>query len=305
MDFLAIDFETPNKRNDSICAMGITLVIDSKIDSCESILINPHSQFDEENIRIHGITRSDVKDAPDFQDVWYEYELYFRHYPIVAHNAAFDRAVLQKTAKRNGIELPKMDFYDTMNLYKENFSFSSYGLEFLCNYHGIELKHHDAGEDSLAAAKLMILLSKNGSTFIHTMDCSESVTTVSQKSKDEFYRLRPSSPENLVQPECCYADDAELHVPYHVFCFTGEIPGISRGDAQNYILQHGGNVTSSVSRRTHDLIVGQEDSSIVGGAGGKSSKILKAEELAAQGAVVKIIRCEKFVELFKAQNAEG
>ena len=50
MDFLAIDFETPNKRNDSICAMGITLVIDSKIDSCESILINPHSQFDEENI---------------------------------------------------------------------------------------------------------------------------------------------------------------------------------------------------------------------------------------------------------------
>ena len=166
MDFLAIDFETPNKRNDSICAMGITLVIDSKIDSCELILINPHSQFDEENIRIHGITRSDVKDAPDFQDVWYEYELYFRHYPIVAHNAAFDRAVLQKTAKRNGIELPKMDFYDTMNLYKENFSFSSYGLEFLCNYHGIELKHHDAGEDSLAAAKLMILLSKNGSTFI-------------------------------------------------------------------------------------------------------------------------------------------
>ena len=31
MDFLAIDFETPNKRNDSICAMGITLVIDSKL----------------------------------------------------------------------------------------------------------------------------------------------------------------------------------------------------------------------------------------------------------------------------------
>lgn len=84
-----------------------------------------------------------------------------------------------------------------------------------------------------------------------------------------------------------------------------QISLLSSEDAQNYILQHGGNVTSSVSRRTHYLIVGQEDPSIVGGEGGKSSKILKAEELAAQGAVVKIIRCEKFVELFKAQNAEG
>lgn len=45
--------------------------------------------------------------------------------------------------------------------------------------------------------------------------------------------------------------------------------------------------------------------SIVGGEGGKSSKILKAEELAAQGAIVKIIRYEKFAELFNAQTAEG
>ena len=304
MDFLAIDFETPNKRNDSICALGITLVKNSVVEFNRLILINPHAQFDEMNISIHGITKASVKDAPDFSEVWREYELYFRHYPLVAHNATFEKGVLQKAAKRCGIQLPKLDYYCTMRLYEENFGLHQCSLDKLCEKYDIALEHHNASSDSLAAAQLMLLLSQNEEAALHTLDCGEAAYIAPQKPKEDFYRLHPSSPENLVQPECCYADDAELHVPYHVFCFTGEIPGISRGDAQNYILQHGGNVTSSVSRRTHYLIVGQEDSSIVGGAGGKSSKILKAEELAAQGAIVKIIRCEKFIELFNAQNAD-
>ena len=305
MDFLAIDFETPNRRNDSICAMGITLVKDSLVKFNRSLLINPHAQFDEMNISIHGITKAAVKDAPDFSEVWREYERYFRHYPLVAHNATFEKCVLQKAARRCSIQLPKLDYYCTMRLYEENYGFHQCSLDKLCEKYGVALDHHNAGSDSLAAAQLMLLLSQNEDAALHTLDCSEAGSTAPQKPKEDFYRLRPSSPENLIQPECCYADDSEIHVPYHIFCFTGEIPGISRADAQNFVTHHNGVVTSSVSRRTHYLIVGQEDSSIVGGEGGKSSKILKAEELAAQGAIVKIIRYEKFVELFNAQTAEG
>ena len=83
MDFIAVDFETPNRKNDSICSMGITLVKNTQVVWSRSTLVNPRAVFDDRNIGVHGITRQMVKESPTFAQIWQEYGRYFRHYSVV------------------------------------------------------------------------------------------------------------------------------------------------------------------------------------------------------------------------------
>lgn len=173
MDFIAVDFETPNRKNDSTCAMGITFVKNSQIVFNDCVLVNPQADFDSYNIKIHGIRMEDVQNKPSFNDVWPQYEKYFKHYPVVMHNADFDTAVLYKIAHRYGIALPKMDFYCTKQLYKENYHFEKCGLKELCERFSLELKHHNPASDSLCTAKLMLRLLEDENASIYVIISSE------------------------------------------------------------------------------------------------------------------------------------
>ena len=144
MDFIAVDFETPNRKNDSICSMGITLVKNTQVVWSRSTLVNPHAVFDDRNIGVHGITRQMVKESPTFAQIWQEYGRYFRHYSVVMHNAGFDASVLKKAAKRDGVSLPPMDIYCTMRLCEENYGFEHLSLSSICDHFGF-CHHHDDG----------------------------------------------------------------------------------------------------------------------------------------------------------------
>ena len=81
---------------------------------------------------------------------------------------------------------------------------------------------------------------------------------------------------------------------------TGAFPGMSRGEATAFIEKNGGRVTSTVSKKTNYVIVGLEDTALVG-ADTKSTKIEKAEALIAAGCQIKIIKAEKLVEMAKGK----
>ena len=53
---LAIDFETANEDQRSICSLGIALAEDNEIVFNKEFLINPEEEFDPYNIKIHNIT---------------------------------------------------------------------------------------------------------------------------------------------------------------------------------------------------------------------------------------------------------
>jgi DNA polymerase-3 subunit epsilon len=159
MNFTVIDFETANSKRASACALGIVKVVDGKIVDKKSWLIKPHDmKFNGMNIAIHGIRPDDVRDCQEF-DYLYESEFkkYLENELVVAHNASFDMSVLRKTLDHYNIEYPEFDYLCTVKLSKRVWpELMNHKLNTVSEFLGFDFKHHDALDDCLAAANIMV-----------------------------------------------------------------------------------------------------------------------------------------------------
>ncbi|MBR6334665.1 MAG: exonuclease, partial [Clostridia bacterium] len=102
--FTVFDVETPNRYNNRISAIGITVIEDGVITDDYYSLVNPETGFDYFNIQLTGIDEESVCDAPSFPEVWREIEPIMSRGMIVAHNAVFDLGVLQHGLQDYGID---------------------------------------------------------------------------------------------------------------------------------------------------------------------------------------------------------
>ena len=161
MNYTVFDVETANERRDSICAIGIVRYENSKIVYEKEILINPETEFSYFNIKVHGITESDVANEPTFPEVWSEIKEYFSDTVLVAHNAkSMDLCALYRTLERYGLPKVRNDYICTMELakiiFKGNDVVSSYRLEVLANLYDIRLlHHHNALDDAKACFEIL------------------------------------------------------------------------------------------------------------------------------------------------------
>lgn len=159
MKFIAIDFETANYYHDSACAVSIIKVENRKIISKTTYFINPGTKWF--HFTEHGITYKDIQFEPTFDKIWPKIRPLFRGIDfIAAHNAGFDKSVLEKCCKKYGIDPPKKPFICTKNLSKSVWGIKPTRLSDVCAYHKIPLKHHQVDSDALACAKIMIKLQK-------------------------------------------------------------------------------------------------------------------------------------------------
>ena len=55
MNYTVFDVETANERRDSICAIGIIRYENNQIVYEKEILINPETEFNYFNVKVHGI----------------------------------------------------------------------------------------------------------------------------------------------------------------------------------------------------------------------------------------------------------
>ena len=156
-NFTAIDFETANRRPDSACQLGAVVVRDGEIVDQRMWMIRPDPFFfSAGNIRIHGIRPADVDNEPDFAALWDELRPYVTDDCLIAHNAGFDINVLVSCLKRHRLDVPELQFNCTRLIAKLAWpSRPRYGLKPLSNWLGVEFKHHDALEDSIACARLL------------------------------------------------------------------------------------------------------------------------------------------------------
>ncbi len=161
-EFLSIDFETASNRQDSACAIGIVRVSDGEIVHQESHLIRPPSprfMF----THIHGITWTDVEWEADFFGVWHRIADYFRDVDFIsAHNAGFDRGVMNACCRAFGIKAPELPYQCTVKLAREMWSIRPTKLPDVSRYLGISLNHHEALSDSLACAQIVIAAEQDG-----------------------------------------------------------------------------------------------------------------------------------------------
>lgn len=155
--FTAIDFETADYGRDSACAVAAVVVVDGQITHRYSqLLCPPRSRFTFTHI--HGITWDDVSESPTFADAWPELQALINNSDfLVAHNAPFDKGVLNKCCEAAGIAKPEIRFGCTVRAARKAWSeLPSHKLNVVCEHLNVPLRHHDALSDAEACSRIAI-----------------------------------------------------------------------------------------------------------------------------------------------------
>lgn len=160
LSFIAIDFETATAKRASVCETGICVVRNGVIAETKSWLVQPEGNlYNYWNIQCHGITPADTADAPMFPAVWEEIErTYLDEFDtFVAHNVAFDRSCLERSAELYHLHLPPLTWRCSLQAARRIYGFGCNSLEYLCQQLGIpEGTHHRAGDDAEMCARLYL-----------------------------------------------------------------------------------------------------------------------------------------------------
>lgn len=317
-DFIAIDFETANHNYDSACSIGIAAVRDFEIVDTFYSLINPCTEFDSNNIQIHGITPERVQDSPTPDDLWDDIFHFFGPYAVLAHNAYFDMSVLKRSFS---LEYIDFKYIDTVSICKE-FVPGKKNLENCAKFFDIDLgQHHNALDDAITCAKLAISCirasgCKNLGELCFALenvrikqfsDLNPPASAIFHKEKPKerpepvYSKIRPSDIQ-------CEVDVLSINPENFFFgktvVFTGELH-ISREDAMQKVVNLGGIIKASVSKKIDYLVVGEQDRKIVGNSG-KSSKERKAAELNESGAAnIEILNEAQFLSILQWEAYDG
>ena len=155
--YICFDVETPNRKNDRMSAIGISVVENGTVTEEFFSYVNPEEPFDAFNTELTGISAATVASAPTFRDLWPRIGPLMSSGILVAHNAPFDLDVLKKCLSDYGIPWKKQVPYAcTVRIGRAVLPDISHRLNDMCRYYQIELNHHQADSDSRACAEILI-----------------------------------------------------------------------------------------------------------------------------------------------------
>jgi len=160
--FLALDFETANHDQASACALALVAVADGEVVRRDVHLVRPPSR-EFVFTYIHGLTWRTVRDAPDFGSLWPAIAARFEGVDFVAaHNASFDRRVLEACCAWYGIAAPRRRYVCTVQVARRQWGIYPTKLPDVCRRLDIPLRHHDAGSDAEACARILVAAEGEG-----------------------------------------------------------------------------------------------------------------------------------------------
>ena len=153
-NFVAIDFETANGKRSSVCSVGIVIVRNGEIADSFYSLIHPlpnyYARFCQD---VHGLSRLDTDDAPEFPEVWADAQRKIHEYfpfmedgevPFVAHNARFDEGCMRAVFYAYDTAYPDYNFLDTLAASRRCFgnTLPNHQLHTVSAACGYRLEHH-------------------------------------------------------------------------------------------------------------------------------------------------------------------
>jgi DNA polymerase-3 subunit epsilon len=288
--FVALDVETANADQASICQIGAVRVEGGTIAATMRTLINPQDYFDPMNISIHGITEEMVEDAPCFAEVAPELSAFIGA-DVVACHTAFDRVALDRVHTKYQLEPPEWPWLDTARVcrraWPDKFAHAGYGLANVAAFCGVEFRHHDALEDARAAALVLL----------HAMDHVGLDLDGWQRRIRQPIFPRPGGHGDSVACD----GDPDGPLAGEVIVFTGALV-MTRAEAAPTAAALGCNVRDTVTKATTILVVGLQDASKLKGYE-KSSKHRKAETMIRGGAPLRILSEQDFMGLTRMLDA--
>ena len=166
MRIVALDFETANRSPLSACALGIAVFEKGDLIETPYWLIKPpagHGWFIEQWTRdIHGLSWFDVQDQPQFDQIATEVMPHLASADlVVAHNAPFDLRVLHALLDHFQLPAPSFPHQCTLQLARQTWpDLPNHQLSTLATHLGIDLSHHHAQSDAIAAGRVLYFMNR-------------------------------------------------------------------------------------------------------------------------------------------------
>ncbi|GAA3872817.1 exonuclease domain-containing protein [Celeribacter arenosi] len=275
--FVAVDVETANGNQGSICQIGLAMVRpDGRVETF-GVLIDPRQKFDDFNIALHGIDEAAVENALTFDAAIQTLRPFLERHILIQHSN-FDKQAFKAACEDYGIPELRANWLDSVRIarraWPELKGNGGHGLASLKEFLRLQFDHHDAEEDARAAAL---------------------VTLKAEEKTGQTFADLAKSQRNNYQTSIALEGNQEGPLYGQVACFTGQL-SISRIEAATIAAGAGITVKSSVSKKVSILVVGDQDLSTLAGHE-KSSKHRRAEQLALEGHEIRIIGESEFLKL--------
>ena len=284
-NYCVLDLETTglSPNYDSIIEIGIIKVKENKIVDKYNSLINPGFLINEYITSITGITNEMLKGKPKIIDLKKEVLNFIGNDVLAGHNISFDVSFLQKGFN----EELKNEYIDTLQFCRKLFKeLSHHRLTDMSNYLEISRNEHRSMSDCLCTKELYDFI-------------KEKMKNNGLEINDIFAKRNYSSKNidiHAIKPDNIEIDEDNFFYNKHCV-FTGKLEKMIRKDAMQLVVNVGGILDNSVTKKTNYLILGNNDycSSI---KDGKSSKHKKAEKYKLEGQDIEIIDEDTFYNLF-------
>lgn len=284
-NYCVLDLETTglSPNYDSIIEIGIIKVKENKIVDKYNSLINPGFLINEYITSITGITNEMLKGKPKIIDLKKEVLNFIGNDVLVGHNISFDVSFLQKGFN----EELKNEYIDTLQFCRKLFKeLSHHRLTDMSNYLEISRNEHRSMSDCLCTKELY--------------DCIKEKMKNNGLEINDIFAKKNYSSKNIdihaIKPDNIEIDEDNFFYNKHCV-FTGKLEKMIIKDAMQLVVNVGGILDNSVTKKTNYLILGNNDycSSI---KDGKSSKHKKAEKYKLEGQDIEIIDEDTFYNLF-------
>lgn len=290
-DYCVLDTETTglSAYYNEVIEIGILRVRGGAVVDQYSQLIQPKYPIDEFVIALTGITNEMVVGMPSITEVRDAVLSFVGDDVIVGHNTSFDVRFLNAGF---GIEIEN-EYMDTMQFARKVYpELGHHRLSDLAEYLGLSSNAHRSIADCITTQELYETIKKTmaekglriedlwvghkGGGYSEGIDISSIAPTTVEINEDSFFYDR------------------------HVV-FTGKLEKMVRKDAMQIVVNLGGILDNSVTKKTNYLILGNNDYNAIL-HGEKSSKHKKAEKLKLEGNDIEIIDEFTFYDIL---NDEG
>jgi len=283
------------------------VVRQGRLKDTQMFFVNPREPvFDPYYVSIHGITEKRVAAEPCFDVLWPRLKPILEGETLVAHYSQFDMSVLRHVLDDYGIPYPDLSYYRTWKLSRGIWpNLAAHRLNAVAEHLGIHFRHHNPLEDATVAARIAIRVCEE----LETASLEEAAALLSCGPGQLFPGgYRPSRSKNVKRggrpdPKRMTPATWDFDMDHPLFgqivVFTGALTSMARKDAMQEVINRGGQCGTAVTQKTALLVVG--DQNAAGGSGGtRSSKLRRAEELAAAGFDIKVIGEKEFLLMLHA-----
>ncbi len=176
--------------------------------------LNPGRPIPEEVVRIHGISDTDVKDAPKFADVAESFLSFIKGATLVIHNASFDLGFLMNELHLAGFpDMAQVPVIDSLGFARKRHSGQRNSLDALCDRYRIDRSKralHGALLDAELLAEVYLAMT-GGRQFSLNMDpVTQAAGTFVQLPESTRRRAEQAETANMMRRETPPLDESDV-----------------------------------------------------------------------------------------------